>query len=86
MAGLYATEVLMFECHVCHARESRQELVDELFHIDHKPVMVEHIPATVCARCGEKTFSRETTEKIRLIVHGGAKPVKAITMDVFAYV
>lgn len=76
----------MFECHVCHARESRQELVDELFYLDHKPVMVEHIPATVCARCGEKTFSRETTEKIRLIVHGGAKPVKAIAMDVFAYV
>ena len=77
----------MFECHVCHARESRQELVEEIFHIDHKkPVMVEDIPATVCARCGEKTFSRETTEKIRLMVHGGAKPVKAMAIDVFAYV
>lgn len=76
----------MFECPMCHARESHHELVDELFHIDHKPVMVEHIPATVCGRCGEKTFSRETTEKIRLIVHGGAQPVKAIAMDVFAYV
>lgn len=71
-------------CVPCTSKSTRACRRD--LHIDHKPVLVEHIPATVCARCGEKTFSRETTEKIRLLIHGGAKPIKAIAMDVFAYV
>jgi hypothetical protein len=54
--------------------------------IDGKRVLVEGIPATVCARCGEATFSRETTERIRRMLHGEAKPVRAEVLEVFAYV
>ena len=75
----------MFKCHVCGSKEYREELVNEVFQIDGKPVLVENIPAQVCARCGEEIFSRETTEKVRLLVHGKAKPVKSVQMDVFAY-
>ena len=46
---------------------------------------MENIPAQVCARCGEEVFSREATEKVRLIVHGKKKPIKSVQMDVFAY-
>jgi hypothetical protein len=35
-------------------------------------VLVENIPASVCARCGEATFSRETTERIRRMLYGEA--------------
>ena len=75
----------MFKCHVCGSTESREELVSEIFHIDGKPVLVENIPAQVCARCGEHIFSRQTTENVRLLVHGKAKPIKSVKMDVFAY-
>ncbi len=75
----------MFRCHVCGKTEARQELVSEVFDIDGKPVRVEAIPATVCANCGEPVFSRETTERVRRMVHGEAKPVKSVQMDVFAY-
>ena len=75
----------MFNCHVCGSTESRVELVSEIFQIDGQPVLVENIPAQVCARCGEEIFSRETTEKVRLIVHGKMKPIKSVQMDVFAY-
>jgi YgiT-type zinc finger domain-containing protein len=75
----------MFRCHVCGKTEERQELVDEVFDIDGKPVRVEKIPATVCMNCGETVFSRETTERVRRIVHGEAKPVKSVQMDVFAF-
>jgi len=51
----------MFKCHVCGSTESRTELVSEVFQIDGKPVLVENIPAQVCARCGEEVFSKETT-------------------------
>jgi len=74
------------QCHVCGSTEFKPETVDEVFQIDGKPVFVEHIPATTCARCGEPTFSREITEKVRRLVHGEGKPEKTICMDVFAYV
>ncbi|NOT54715.1 MAG: YgiT-type zinc finger protein [Deltaproteobacteria bacterium] len=76
----------MFMCSVCRARESRVALVEEIFQIDGKYVVVDHIPATVCVRCGEETFSRETTEKVRLLVHGQAKPAKSIAVEVFEFV
>ena len=67
----------MFTCSVCHSHESREELVEEIFQIDGKYVLVDRIPAMVCVRCGEETFSRETTEKVRLLVHGHAPPSRS---------
>ena len=75
----------MVQCHVCGATEAHHELVNEVFLIDGKYVLVEGIPASICARCGEATFSRETTERIRRMVHGEAQPVRAVAMEVFAY-
>lgn len=75
----------MFKCHICGSTESREELVSEIFQIDGKPILVENIPAQVCGHCAEQIFSRETTEKVRLLVHGKAKPIKSVQMDVFAY-
>lgn len=75
----------MFKRHVCGSTEYREEVVNEVFQIDGKPVLVEKIPAQVCTRCGDEIFSRETTEKVRLQVHGKAKPIKSVQVDVFAY-
>lgn len=75
----------MFRCHVCGSTEAREEFVNEVFQIDDKPVQVEHIPAQVCTRCGETAFSRQTTERIRRMVHGDATPVKSVSMEVFSY-
>jgi len=75
----------MFICHVCHSRESRQKLTGENFHIDGKYVLVDSIPATVCVRCGDETFSRETTEKVRLLVHVQARPIKSIALDFYEF-
>jgi YgiT-type zinc finger domain-containing protein len=75
----------MFECDVCGAKEAREVLVTEVFEIDGRRVLVENIPALICAHCGEPIFSRETTEKVRRMVHGEAKPVRTVQLDVFAY-
>jgi YgiT-type zinc finger domain-containing protein len=61
------------------------ELTDEVFEIDGRRVLVENIPARICTHCGEPTFSRETTEKVRRMVHGEAQPVGVVTMEVFAF-
>jgi YgiT-type zinc finger domain-containing protein len=75
----------MFQCHVCGATEVHQASVNEVFLIEGKYVLVEGIPARVCARCGEATFSRETAERIHRMVHGEAQSVRAVPMEVFAY-
>lgn len=75
----------MFRCHVCGKTEGHEKLVSEIFDIDGKAVRVEKIPATVCAHCGEPVFSRETTERVRRMVHGEARPVKSVQLDVFAF-
>jgi YgiT-type zinc finger domain-containing protein len=73
------------KCHICGSTESRTEVVSEVFDIDGQHVLVEQIPARVCTRCGEATFSRDTTERIRRMVHGEARPVKSVPLNVFAY-
>lgn len=75
----------MANCHVCGSLEFEEMVVDELFQIESQPVLVEHIPARVCARCGEAVFSRETTEHIRRIVHGEAKPLRTMQLNVFSF-
>lgn len=75
----------MFKCHVCHSESSHTEYVNEIFEIDGLFHLVEHIPATVCSRCGEEIFSSETTEAIRVMLHSQVKPSKSIAVDVFAY-
>lgn len=75
----------MFKCHVCSSEESHREYVSEIFQIEGKFYLVENIPATVCSRCGEEIFDRETTEKIRVMLHSDVEPVKSISVDVFSY-
>ena len=75
----------MFTCSVCGAVDGREELVEEIFRIDGKYVLVDRILATVCARCGEESFSRETTERIRLMVHGGTEPTKSVVLKVLEF-
>lgn len=63
-------------CQVCGSTEAKLEQVNEVFDIGGRRVLVESIPVQVCTRCGEATFSCETTERIRRMVHGEGKPVQ----------
>ncbi len=73
----------MFKCHVCGSAAAQSEFVSEVFTVEGRRVLVEHIPAQVCERCGEAVFSRETTEHIRRLVHE-TRPAKTVPLDVFA--
>jgi len=75
-----------FKCHVCGGEAARSEFVSEVFTLEGRRVLVEHIPAQACQRCGELAFSRETTERIRRLVHGAAPPLRTEPLDVFALV
>jgi YgiT-type zinc finger domain-containing protein len=75
----------MFKCQVCVSESSQTEYVDEIFNINGKFYLVENIPTTVCSHCGEEVFSKETMERIRIMLHSENKPVRSISLDVFSY-
>jgi HTH-type transcriptional regulator/antitoxin MqsA len=74
----------MFRCNVCGSDSAREDFVSEVFAVGDRRVLVEHIPAKICKRCGEATFSRATTEKVRSVIHGEGHPIRTVAMDVFA--
>ncbi len=74
----------MFRCQVCGHNAAKSEFVNEVFTVADRRVLVEHIPASVCEYCGEASFSRETTEQVRRLVHGAGQPLKTVSLDVFA--
>ena len=59
----------MSRCEVCGGRDFRREEVEVGFHVDGRYVLVEHLLATVCVQCGEKTFDPEAGEAIRRRLH-----------------
>ena len=76
----------MYSCAVCHSIESREENTEEIFRAaDGKYVLVKDIPATVCARCGEESFSANTAETVRVMVNGKATPEASVSMEVFTF-
>lgn len=75
----------MFQCHVCGSRELNTTYVTEVFRVSDKFYLVENIPATVCANCGEEVFSREVTDNIRAILHREGEFSRSISIDVFTY-
>ncbi len=75
----------MAECPVCHYDKIRKELVDEVFNIDGRYVLVTGAPAMVCARCGEKSFSSESVEQTRRMIHEGTEPNGTVPLEVFNF-
>ena len=76
----------MFICAVCKGQESRSEEVDEVFKVDGRYVLVGDVPSIVCIRCGERSYGRETTEKVRQLVHGRSKAERSVPMQVYEFV
>ena len=56
-----------------------------MFIIYGEPVLVEHIPAKVCDRCREISFSRQATESVRRLVQDAVEPSRAVQMKVFEF-
>ena len=75
----------MSKCEICGGRAFRNEEVEDVFQLGGRYVLVEHIPATVCVQCGEKTFEAATAEAIRQMLHDGRQATRKVDMEVFAY-
>ena len=75
----------MKKCEVCGNTVFHQENVDEFFRVGVESILVEQVPALVCDRCGEATFSRETVEKVRKMVQEHSQPTRRVEVEAFAF-
>ena len=75
----------MKKCEVCGNSVFHQEYVDEFFRMEGGTMLVEHVPAQVCDRCGEATFSWETVEKVRWMVREHSQPTRRVEVETFAF-
>ena len=77
----------MAECLVCHGNHLREELVDKVFDAGGRYVLVAGMPATVCQGCGERSFSREATERARTLVHDppADAPARSVSMQLYDF-
>jgi len=63
----------MYRCSNCGFDEFKEEKVTKVFEIDNEIVVIENLPAKICKRCGEESFSRETLVRIQSIAYGTPK-------------
>jgi len=52
---------------------------------DDKYLIVEHVPAEVCAKCGEKMYSPDITDELLKFAKNKFKPVKTVKVPVFDF-
>jgi HTH-type transcriptional regulator / antitoxin MqsA len=49
-------------------------------------LFIEHVPAGVCARCGEKIYLPEVTDELLRIARKELQPVRRIEVPVYEFV
>jgi len=54
--------------------ESVKEIVTFTYEEENKYILIEHVPADVCERCGEKMYSPEVTDELLRIAQRKLSP------------
>jgi YgiT-type zinc finger domain-containing protein len=69
------------QCHVCGARMQERAVTQE-FWVKRKLVVIENVPAGVCAQCGERVVNAETGKRIAALLKDSKRLSAARTMRV----
>ncbi len=78
-------EVIEMQCPFC-GEEAVKETVTFTYEEEDKYIFIEHVPADVCARCGEKIYSPEVTDELLRIARKELKPVRRIEVTLYVFV
>ena len=84
MGRLQDKEANEMKCVFCGGRVVERE-VTFTYEEDDKYLIIEHVPAQVCAQCGEKTYSPEVTDHILRLARKEVKPARKIQVPVYDF-
>ena len=72
-------------CEVCGKGERRDKLIRYNLSIRDRLVVVDHVPASVCDRCGETTLSPEVVDRLQTTVSASRTPDRVIETPVYEF-
>jgi HTH-type transcriptional regulator/antitoxin MqsA len=72
------------KCAFC-CGETKHIIVTFSYEEENRCFLVEHVPAEVCERCGEKTYSPDVTDQLLKFSKDNRKPIKKLEVPVFDY-
>ncbi len=73
------------KCDVCGIGERREQLIRYSLSIGDKLVVVEHVPAWVCDRCGETTLLPEVVERLERMISRSGPPARVLEAPVYEF-
>jgi len=73
------------QCPFCGG-EPVKEIVTFTYEEEDKYLFIEHVPADVCVRCGEKMYAPEVTDELLKIARKELKPARKIEVPVYEFV
>ena len=63
----------------------REKTVTFTYEEGDRVLLVEHVPAEVCERCGEKTYAPQVAEDLLRFAGEEFKPVRTLEVPVYDY-
>ncbi len=72
------------KCVFCDG-ETKKQAVTFSYEEGDRYFLVEHVPAEVCERCGEKTYSPDVADEMLKFAKNKFKPVKKLEVPVFDF-
>ena len=63
----------------------REEAVTFTYEEGDRFLLVEHVPAEVCGRCGEKTYAPQVAEDLLRFAREEFEPVRTLEVPVYDY-
>ena len=72
-------------CDVCAIGERQPQLIRYSSTMNDRLVLIEHVPADVCDRCGEVTFSPDVVERLQQVVWQQESPSRVIETPVYEF-
>lgn len=73
------------KCEVCGTGEREDKLIRYSLSIGDRFVVVEHVPAMVCNRCGETTLTPEVVERLQKTISTTRTPDRMIETPVYEF-
>lgn len=72
------------KCSFCGGKVEKKKVT---FTCEHRGrfLLVENVPAEVCAQCGEKTYTPKVTDELLRFAREEFKPVKTLKVPVFDF-
>jgi len=84
MGRLQDKEVNAMKCVFCGGDVIKSD-VTFTYEENEKRLFIEHVPAEVCKRCGEKMYSPEVTDELLRFARSEFKPARKIEVPVYDF-